>query len=195
MKIIDITQEILSCKVFPNDPAPKIERIMSMSKGDYCNLSTLFMCAHNGTHIDAPFHFIDDGKKIDELALDSCVGYAYVAQCDGLVTKKIAEDIIKKATALSASERILIAGNATVTEDASRVFVNAKVKLVGNESQTVGPEDAPIPVHKILLGADIVLLEGIRLSGVEEGKYFLSALPLNFKGFEGSPCRAYLIKE
>jgi arylformamidase len=166
MKIIDITQEILSCKVFPGDPAPEGKRILSMEKGDYCNCSTLFMCAHNGTHVDAPFHFINDGKTIDKLPLDVFVGYAYVYRHDGIVTKNDALSIMQQAKGLNASERILIAGKATVSEEAASVFAEAKVKLVGNESQTVGPEDGPIPVHKILLGAGISLLEGVKLDDV-----------------------------
>ena len=63
--IIDISQEVFSCKVFPGDPPPVKDRVMSISKGDVCNLTSLSMCAHNGTHVDAPFHFIDGGRTID----------------------------------------------------------------------------------------------------------------------------------
>lgn len=65
--------------------------------------------------------------------------------------------------------------------------------LLGNESQTVGPEDAPMEVHVILLGAGVILLEGIRLKDVSEGVYLLNAAPLNLSGADGSPCRAVLI--
>ena len=65
--------------------------------------------------------------------------------------------------------------------------------LLGNESQSVGPVDSPMEVHIILLGSNIVLLEGINLKNVNEGKYYLCAQPLNIKGIEGSPCRAILI--
>ncbi|MBR4879284.1 MAG: cyclase, partial [Clostridia bacterium] len=65
---------------------------------------------------------------------------------------------------------------------------------IGNEGVSVGPENAPMAVHKILLSQGITLLEGILLDGVSEGKYFLSAAPLNLKGSDGSPCRAYLIE-
>ena len=77
--------------------------------------------------------------------------------------------------------------------EAAKVFADRKIKLFGNESQTVGPEDAPMEVHLIMLGAEIVLLEGIRLSDVEEGVYILHAAPLNLGGAEGAPCRATLI--
>lgn len=193
MKIYDISQEVLSCKVFPGDPAPEANRIMSMEKGDLCNLSTLFICAHNGTHIDAPFHFFSDGKTVDEIETDMFCGDCYVARFEGNITASDAEKIMDAAAMAGAKERILIAGKATVTEDAAELFADRKIKLIGNESQTVGPENAPARVHEILLGRGIILLEGIRLDGIPEGKYLLSAAPLKLAGFDGSPCRAVLI--
>ena len=91
-------------------------------------------------------------------------------------------------------KRILISGRATVTADAAKVFADKGIYLLGNESQTVGPEDAPMEVHKILLSKDVVLLEGLRLSRIEPGEYFLNAAPINIAGGDGSPCRAVLIK-
>ena len=85
-------------------------------------------------------------------------------------------------------------GNVTVTADAAKVFAAEKIDLIGNESQTVGTEDTPMEVHKILLSTDVVLLEGIRLSAVSEGVYLLNAAPLNLSGADGSPCRAVLIE-
>lgn len=193
--IIDITQEVFSCKVFPGDPVPEKKSVLSIEKGDVCNLSEFSMCAHNGTHVDAPYHFIQGADTIEKIALDSFVGDCYVACHEGDVTKEDAEDIMERAHKTKASERILIAGQATVTADAARVFVDSGIKLIGNESQTVGPEDAPAEVHHILLGAGIVLLEGIILKDVAEGKYFLSAAPLNLASCDGAPCRAYLIRD
>lgn len=193
-KIIDISQEVFSCKVFPGDPAPQNTQLLSVTKGDVCNLTQLSMCAHNGTHVDAPFHFLTDGKTIDQLGLVPFVGNCFVARHDGNVTAADAAAIMEKAKAAGAAERILIAGKATVTAEAARVFAEAGIKLLGNESQTVGPEDAPKEVHLILLGAEVVLLEGIVLDNVDEGRYFLSAAPLNLGGCDGAPCRAYLIK-
>ena len=194
MKIIDISQEIMSCKVYPGDPAPKGERLVSMDRGDVYNMSAFSMCAHNGTHVDAPFHFINEGKTIDQMPLESFVGLCYVTRYNGEVTADDAVEIMEKAVNNGAAERILIAGDAVVTAEAAEVFADHNIKLIGNESQSVGPENAPMKVHKILLSKEIVLLEGIVLDGVEEGKYFLSALPLDIKGFDGSPCRAYLIE-
>ena len=194
MRIIDISQEVLSCNIYPGDPSPKAEKLKSIELGENYNLSLFSMCAHNGTHIDAPSHFIKDGKSIDEISCNSTVGYCYVTEHSGDMTAGDATLVLKKANAQGAGERILIAGDVTVTEEAAEVFANAGVKLLGNEGQTVGPKDAPMRVHQILLGAETVLLEGIVLRNVTEGKYFLSAIPLNLKGFEGSPCRAYLIE-
>ena len=192
--IIDISQEVLSCKVFPGDPAPIVKCIRSIERGDSCNLTAFSMCAHNGTHVDAPSHFIENGKTIGEVGLDPFVGDCCVTRFEGNIGAEDAINIIKKATEVKAGKRILIAGKATVTADAARIFAQSNIKLIGNESQTVGPEDSPKEVHLILLGADVVLLEGIVLTDVSEGKYFLNAAPLNLSDCEGSPCRAYLIK-
>ena len=191
--MIDITQEVFSCKVYPGDPMPSRKQLQSLEQGDVCNLTAFSMCAHNGTHVDAPAHFISGGKTIDEMGLEPFVGNCFVARCDGNVTGEAAADIMERARVAGASERILIAGKATVTAEAAKIFARSDIKLLGNESQTVGPEDAPREVHLILLGAGIVLLEGIVLKDVAEGKYLLSAAPLNLADCEGAPCRAYLV--
>ena len=194
MEIIDITQELFTCNVYPGDPQPGMQRVQSTDNGDMCNLTRFDMCAHNGTHVDAPFHFLGDGKTIDEMGLVPYVGDCYVARHDGDVTKEDAENIMQKATAAGASERILIGGDATVTLPAAEVFAGSGILLRGNESQTGGPLMAPKDVPLVLLGKEITLLEGIVLKDVKEGKYFLSAAPLNLGGCDGAPCRAYLIR-
>ena len=193
--IIDISQEVFSCAVYPGDPVPQKTALKQMTDGEVYNLSALSMCVHNGTHIDAPFHFIGEGKTVDSIDLSIFVGMAYVAEHSGVVTADDVVRIIEKATAQNAeaAKRILIKGDAEVSDDAAEVFATSKILLLGNESQTVGPENAPMAVHKILLYADVVLLEGIRLSEVSEGVYFLNAAPLNLSGADGSPCRAVLI--
>lgn len=194
MKIYDISQEVLSCAVFPGDPAPQSIQLFSIKEGDLCNLTAFTMCSHNGTHVDAPSHFIDDGKTVDMIPTDIFVGYCYVTRYNKDIDADDAKRILETARENGALERILIAGKATVTEQAAEIFAKEGIKLIGNESQTVGPENAPARVHEILLGKGIVLLEGIRLDGIGEGRYILSAAPLNFKNFEGAPCRAVLIE-
>ena len=204
MKIYDISQEVYSCAVFPGDPAPQREVMNDMNKGDLYNLTVIHMCAHNGTHVDAPYHFINDGKTIDKVALENFVGPCYVAEHQGVVTAKDAEEMLQKArnaykqqtiaeVSTDASKRILIKGNAEVSLEAAEVFAQAGLFLLGNESQTVGPEDAPMAVHLVLLNAGVILLEGIRLAEVPEGVYLLNAAPLNLGGADGAPCRAILI--
>ena len=190
MKIDDISQETFSCKVDPGDPAPDRQRLAQMEKGDLYNLTAFSMCAHNGTHIDAPFHFLKDGKTVEQMALSVFVGECYVARHCGDVTREDAVAILQKAGEIP---RILIAGEATVTEEAAQVFADGGICLLGNESQTVGPEDRPMQVHKCLLSKEIALLEGVVLRDVQEGRYFLSAAPLSLSGADGAPCRAYLI--
>lgn len=196
MKIYDISQELTECVVFPGDPAPKAERLYSIADGNICNLTAFSMCAHNGTHIDAPFHFLEDGKTVEQLDLTKLVGYAFVKEMTGDIDAGGARAILEEARSKCAesAKRILIKGKATVTLEAAEVFAEERVALVGNESQTVGPEDGPMAVHKVLLGAEVVLLEGIRLSQVPDGVYILSAAPISIKGADGSPCRAVLIE-
>ena len=194
MKIIDISQELLSARVYEGDPTPKIDTVSDMKNGDLYNLSVLSMCLHNGTHIDAPRHFFERGKTVDEMPLEAFVGRCYVAEHQGYVTENDAKAILEKALRENVAERILLKGDLTVTEEAAKEFAEAKIKLLGNESQSVGPENAPMTVHKILLSAEVVLLEGIVLNEAEEGVYLLFAAPLNIKGAEGSPCRAWLME-
>ncbi|MBQ5869983.1 MAG: cyclase family protein [Lachnospiraceae bacterium] len=192
MKIYDISQEVFSCKVFPGDPAPERDVLCSMEDGEFYNLTAFYMCAHNGTHVDAPFHFVRDGKTIDEVGLEPFVGSAYVAEHEGVVTAEDAKFMLQKAEG-DAAKRLLIKGDAEVSLEAAEVFAKAGLLLVGNESQTVGPEDAPMAVHLVLLKAGVALLEGIRLEQVPEGTYLLNAAPLNLGGADGAPCRAVLI--
>ena len=156
-------------------------------------------CPVLGVHIniDAPFHFIKDGKTVDSIDLATFVGMAYVAEYHGIVSDSAAAEILEKARKQNteAAKRILIKGEAEISAQAAKVFADSGILLLGNESQTVGPEAAPMEVHLILLRADVVLLEGIRLAEVSEGAYFLNAAPLNLSGADGSPCRAVLIAD
>ncbi len=197
MTIHDISQEVFSCQVYPGDPAPERKALSSMEKGDPYNLTAFYMCAHNGTHVDAPFHFLKGGKTIDAIGLEAFVGPASVTEHHGIVSGSDAMEIFEKSRNRDpeAAKRILIKGDAVVSAEAAKVFASKGILLLGNESQTVGPEDAPMEVHLILLSAGVVLLEGIRLAKVEEGRYFLSAAPLNLSGADGSPCRAFLIAD
>ncbi len=202
MKIYDISQEVFDCTVFPGDPQPERIDMLKINRGDVCNLTGINMCAHNGTHVDAPYHFIDGAKTIDQVDMHRFIGYAYVTHHDGDITADVAKQIMKRAKIADStyedggdrpSNRILVGGSAVVTEEAAKVFAEDRILLFGNESQTVGPEDAPKAVHMTMLTAEIVLLEGIRLKDVPEGVYMLNAAPINLGGADGAPCRAVLM--
>ena len=190
MKIYDISQEIFSCAVYPGDPKPEKQILCATAAGDLYNLTAFSMCAHNGTHVDAPFHFLGEGKTVDRMDLEQFVGECYVARRDGNVTAGMAREILAGA---AGAKRILIAGDVTVMVEAAEVFAESGICLLGNEGQSVGPENAPMQVHLILLRRGVALLEGIVLDHVPQGHYFLSAAPLNLAGADGAPCRAYLI--
>lgn len=197
MKIIDISQELFTCNLFPGDDGPERKVLETIETGSICNLTGLTMCAHNGTHVDAPYHFYNEGKTIDEINLEAVIGKCYVCFANGPIGEDEARQIMNKAKSFDeeAAKRILIGGDMYVTKDAAKVFADEKLLLIGNESQTVGPLEAPAAVHYELLAVETVLLEGIRLDGVKEGVYMLNAAPINLGGSDGAPCRAVLIEE
>ena len=195
MKLYDISQELFGCAVYPGDRRPRKIEDRRIFRGDLYNLSSLEMCVHNGTHIDAPFHFLPGGDTVEQLPLESCVGYCYVSAQTESIGAQAARQILTAAAKAGrgAEQRLLLQGSGVVTAEAARVFAGAGVRLIGVESQSVGPEDAPMEVHKLLLSAGTALLEGLRLSDVREGLYFLCAAPLALGGCDGAPCRALLI--
>ncbi len=196
MKIYDISQEIFTCKIYQGDSSPKKTTVSSISNGDMYNLTDFSMCAHNGTHVDAPFHFINDGKTVEALDLGKMIGYCYVVCFKGKMSYSNAQDIINQAISVGndCEKRILIKGEPIITTDAARCFCDAGTDLIGVTSRTVGGEDEIIYVHKLLLEKEIVILEGLRLEDIDEGVYFLNAAPIALGGSDGAPCRAVLIK-
>ncbi len=194
MKIYDISQELFGSVVFPGDQAPEKFELKRMSRGDSHNLTALSLCAHNGTHVDAPFHFIADGETIEQVALDRFVGRCVVVEAEGVLTREQAEALLAPLSG-EAAKKVLLKGGAVLGEGAAQVFVAAGVGLVGVEPQTVGPQDAPMATHLVLLGAGVIALEGIRLGGVPAGEYLLCAAPISLAGSDGAPCRAFLIED
>lgn len=193
--IYDITQPLFECEVYPGDPKPEKIEFCRMDNGSMYNLTGISMCAHNGTHIDAPYHFYKDGKGVDQIPLDRFIGPAYVETQNGEIGESEARNILERARKLDeqAAKKILIKGNAVISLEAAKVFAEAEIDLVGNESQTVGPENGPMAVHLVLLEKEIVLLEGIRLTNVPDGVYLLNCAPLNLTNADGAPCRAILM--
>ena len=194
MKIYDISQEVFRARVYPGDPVPERQRISKMEEGALYNLTALSMCAHNGTHIDAPRHFFPDGAGVDAIPLEKTVGGALVVTVSGERTGASAEAIVSLAERHGdAGRRIILRGDGNVTEASAHVFADKGVYLIGTESQSVGSIDAPMAVHQILLSKEVVLLEGLRLDGVPDGEYLLCAQPLCLSESDGAPCRAILI--
>ena len=193
--IYDISQPVFESSVYPGDPEPIKELLASLETGDGYNLSAFLMCAHNGTHVDAPLHFLKDGRGVGSVALEKFVGPAYVGTAQADVNEREARALLKAAQKAcpGAERRILIKGNATVTLEAAKTFANAGIDLIGTESQSVGPENSPMAVHLALLSAEVVLLEGVRLSEVPDGAYLLNCAPINLGETDGAPCRAILM--
>lgn len=181
MKITDISAAYPDCRVYPGDPVPEVRRIRTIDR-DGCNLTELDMCVHNGTHIDAPCHFMSGGADADGIPLEKCIGRCIVAGGKA--------DLIGLA---DICPRIVLDGGDITAEQARAVA--DKLMLLGTSGLSFGESTGEQEkVHKILLGAGVVLLEGLELGGVEYGEYFLVALPLRLKGSDGSPVRAVLIK-
>lgn len=189
MKIIDITKELFSAPVYPGDPKPELEPIYRMEKGDSCNLSAIHACLHNGTHMDAPLHFCADGQDMAGIPLDECIGECSVVAWDGYLTGADVERIQP-----TLRPRVLFKGNVQITPSAAFVLSDCQVTLVGVESQTVEPDGGDGTVHRQLLGGNVLLLEGVDLSQVQPGVYFLMAAPLKIAGADGTPVRALLLE-
>ena len=199
-KIYDITKELLSCEVYQGDKEPVLQRVMKIENGEGYNLSNMEMCLHNGTHMDAPYHFIEEGKTIDEIPLEDTIGTCVVAKRSGVLDDKALRkllDGLKKQ--FGTIERLLLKGEDTyLTLSGAKLIKEYGICLVGVERDTVGNpkvEQDIEQVHKELLGNGIVILEHLDLSQVEEKQYILFAQPLKIKGADAAPCRAILMEK
>lgn len=193
MKIIDISKDIFKSEVYPGDPEPTAQRIEKMEDGAECNLTAMSLCLHNGTHIDAPRHFIEDGITAESLELSRFIGECLVVEApEGAMDKSFVESKLPEGC-----KRILIKGNgkAYFAQSGAEAAAKAGLLLVGTDSNSVGTHGAQVAPHRALLGAGIPLLEGLDLLQVCPGKYFLVALPLKFGSVEATPTRAILISD
>jgi arylformamidase len=188
VKIYDITQELFGGKVYPGDTVPEFTRALEIAKGDSCNVTLLKMCAHNATHLDAPFHFYENGKTIDQLDLSKCIGPCSVIE----LSRYSMEDLEKVLK--TCQKRLLMKGETPISVEVAKLLNRYHMALIGVEPQSVASVDAPMPVHLELLRTEVVLLEGIVLNEVPEGEYYLFAPPIKLGGSDGAPCRAVLLK-
>jgi len=209
MRIFDLTLTVTpGMTVWPGDPPVVLERISKMEDGENNNVSRLETSVHAGTHVDAPYHFIADGKTIETLPLDILIGPALVIELPDEIAL-ITADVIRSTGLPQGTERVLFKtrnskiwerGEATfqtdfvaVSPDGASLLVEKGVRLVGVDYLSVAPFKQSTPTHRILLGAGLVILEGANLSGVPAGTYELYCLPLKLGGADGSPTRAVLI--
>ena len=188
MKIYDITKELLGCKPYPGDRPAALTSIKSTDHDGY-NLSELSVSVHNGTHIDAPLHFIAGGTDIASLELAACVGRCIVVNAPEPIDAARASAITDKG-----EKRILIKGGGLLTPQAAEILCDGGVVFVGVETESPAVADDMVEVHSILLRHGSVIAENLDLSNVGAGRYFLFAAPLKISGAEGAPCRAVLVE-
>ena len=191
--------------VYPGDPPPRIEQAKAIRAGDVCNVSLLTMGSHTGTHVDAPYHFIDGGARLGEVALERMVGEALVVDLRG----RAAIDAAALESARLGSGDILLCRTDNswrwekaefqrdfvyLTLDAAGLLVERGIRAVGIDYLSIeqfGSSD--FPVHHRLLGAGVFVIEGLDLRAVEPGRYTLVCLPLKFPDLDGAPARAVLL--
>lgn len=190
MRLIDITRELTGAPVYPGDPAPELSPLCRIAYGDACNTTAIAACLHNGTHLDAPLHFVPDGDSVADLPLDACIGKCSVVAHEGVLLGAEAEQLLS-----GLRERVLFKGDTQLSPSAAFVLADAGLRLIGVEAQSVAPPECATAVHRQLLGAGVLLLEGLDLSGAIPGEYRLLALPLKIAGADGSPVRAVLMEE
>jgi arylformamidase len=174
-----------------------------ISRGDSANASAVTMSVHSGTHLDAPFHFLPDGVKIDALPLDLFMGPALVHAVEA--DRYITDDHVKTLELRGETRVLFKTRNSELlkksaydpdfvafSEEAARALVARGVKLVGLDYLSVAHADEQVPVHRAFLDHGVVLLEGVDLSAIVPGRYELICFPLRLHGSDGAPCRAVL---
>lgn len=199
--------------VWEGDPPVIIRSASSIERGDIANVSSLEIGAHTGTHIDAPVHFVPGRKGIDQLALDTLIGSAYVADLTD-VTREIHGQDFEKAKIPQGTVRLLCKTTNSslwskvpskfdsnfvgISPDGAEWLIEHGIKLVGVDYLGVERFDSVengAPTHHALLEKEVIIIEGLDLSSVQAGNYKLVCLPMKIKNSDGAPCRAILEKE
>lgn len=209
MRTYDISLTITpELPVWPGDPPVSLERVSKIESGDDANITHMSMGVHVGTHVDAPFHFLKDHPTVEQLPLNLLTGRAYVLEIADDVDLITAE-VLQGADIPPRTRRLLFKTRNShywerrlgefqtdfvgLSADAAQYLVDRSVKLVGVDYLSVAPYNDSIPTHEILLGAGIVVVEGLDLSQVTQGRYTLYCLPMKIGGADGAPARAILI--
>ncbi len=209
-RIYDVTISIRpSMPTFPNDPKVNITRISEISKGRTANVSLISFGSHTGTHIDSPYHFIEEGIKVDELPLEVLIGEAFVYEIE--TDEVITADHLENLDIPFEAQRILLKTNnsdlwresptefrkdyISLRDDAARWIVQRGIKLVGVDYLSVGGLSGDgVQVHRTLLAAGVIIVEGLNLAEVEPGRYQLVCLPMKIEGGDGAPARVILLE-
>lgn len=211
MRIYDISLPISSdLPIWPGDPELELKRITTLET-DGANVSRLSCSAHTGTHVDAPYHFIAGGTTVEALPLDMLIGPAHVVALPGL--RLITPESLAQLDLPADARRVLLKTDnsrlwsgpdvSTFRRDfvalapaAARWLVDRGIRLVGVDYLSVEPYTDqgldPHPTHHILLGAGVVIIEGLNLAEVPAGVYELICLPLKLVGADGAPARVVL---
>jgi arylformamidase len=206
--IIDISVPLgASTPVFPGDPRLSISLEQQIAQGAAYNSSTVSMGVHTGTHVDAPWHFLDDGDTIDQVPLNALVGVAQVYDLTGV--NRITESTLAPLN-IRPGERVLFKTSnsalwgqthevapdyVALTTGAAHFLLQRNVQTVGIDYLSVdAPNTLDFPVHRALLKHRVVIVEGLNLRDVHAGEYFLICLPLKFKAAEAALARAVLLR-
>jgi arylformamidase len=207
-KYIDISVPVSpSLPCWPGSPAIQFERSLDLEKGDIATDTTLRFSVHTGTHIDAPLHFLSDGKSVDQIPLEVLIGPVYVTEVPAQV-EAITVNVLESLALPADVQRLLLKTRnsllwrsgiqefdpnfVALTAEAAQWVVDRGMAVVGIDYLSIQRfADGPA-THQILLGAGVVVIEGLDLSQVEPGNYELFCLPLKLKGVEGAPARVIL---
>ena len=207
MKLIDISLTISEdLPIWPGDPRPQLTKISLISEGEDANVTHLSSCVHIGTHVDAPDHFLGNGRTVVDIPLELMIGKTRVSEIssDGPIT----ESDLRAAGVDGSQKRLLIkTKNSDLWKEGIKEFqrnfialdasaaeylVKMGVEVIGVDYLSVAPYADPAPTHRILLEAGILIIEGLNLSQVEGGEYMLFCLPLKIEGSDGAPARVLL---
>ncbi len=192
MLLYDISTDVLKAQVFEGDPSPSLKFIKSTENGDEYNLSQLTTCMHTGTHIDSPFHFDDEGEKVEDMKLSVFYGKCTVVTIKGVLTGEDMERLLPYC-----KRRLLLHGDgeAYLSYSAAVVLADSDLLLIGTDGLSVATAFDEYRTHIEFARANIAVLEGLNLTGIRDGEYTLCAFPIKVSGAEAALCRAVLMEQ
>lgn len=190
--IHDISRDTINTPVYDGDPETVAQRIKSIDDGDGYNLTKISMSVHSGTHIDAPLHFWEDGKSIDNIRLNTFFGKCTVISVSGILTGDDMERLLPYC-----KRRVLFHGEGKtfISHSAAIVLSESRVVLVGTDAASIAPSFDEDKTHRQLARAGIAILENLNLSEIDDGEYDLCAFPIKLGGLEAAPCRAIILEQ